>query len=249
MKSLGVDIGSRTIKLVVIKEEKPIYTYITDTGYDPLNTLKQCLSVIDYDIMLATGYGRGLAEVELGAPTVTEIKAFAAGVRAIIPEARTILDIGGQDTKTISLNDKGEIIKFELNDRCAAGTGRFLEVMANALGCKIEEFGRLALQGNDSVQISSMCTVFAETEAISLLARGKRREDIARGLHNSIAVRTVAMLKRVGVKTPFVFAGGVAQNCCLHHLLEEMLSVPVIIPDNPQIIGAFGAAILAKNIK
>ncbi len=253
MKCLGLDIGSRTIKLVLIENGRPIYTHKALNTYDPINEVKKCLQKVDYDIMLATGYGRGLAQKEFHVPTVTEIKAFAIGAKYLVPECRTILDIGGQDTKAIALNNVGRVFKFEMNDRCAAGTGRFLEVMAKALGYEIEEFGKAALEGNDHIQISSMCTVFAETEVISLLARGEKRQNIARALHRAIATRSVAMLKRVGLNYPIVFAGGVAKNPCMRLFLEEMLGrsnsdkPSVIVPEDPQIIGALGAAILAER--
>ncbi len=245
MKCLGIDIGSRTIKLTIMKNGKPIYMHKSLNTYDPINEVKKHLNDVEYDVMLATGYGRSLAQREFNAETVTEIKAFAVGARHLFPECRTILDIGGQDTKAISLNDAGKVVKFEMNDRCAAGTGRFLEVMAKILGYEIDEFGNAALKGDDNIQISSMCTVFAETEVISLLARGEKRENIARALHRAIAKRSSAMLKRVGVIEPVVFAGGVAQNPCMIEFLEEMLDISLVVPEDPQIVGALGAAILA----
>ncbi len=174
MKALGIDIGSRTVKCVLMEEDRVVYTHKCLNSYDPVKAVKEVLNGINYDVMLATGYGRSLAQRMFGAKTVTEIKTFAVGARYLVPNCRTILDIGGQDTKAIALNEKGKIIKFEMNDRCAAGTGRFLEVMAKALGYEIEKFGQAALEGEDEIQISSMCTVFAETEVVSLLARGKK---------------------------------------------------------------------------
>ncbi|MCD6320605.1 MAG: 3-hydroxyacyl-ACP dehydratase [Candidatus Desulfofervidaceae bacterium] len=247
MRTLGLDIGSRTVKLVLMKDGEVIFTHKCLNSYDPLTTVKEALADLDYDVMLATGYGRGLAQKAFNVPTVTEIKAFATGARHLEPRCRTILDIGGQDTKAIALNEQGKVVKFEMNDRCAAGTGRFLEVMAKALGYEIEEFGQAALAGDETIHISSMCTVFAETEVISLLARGEKRENIARALHLAIVKRAVAMLNRVGVQKTLVFAGGVAHNPCMCFLLERMLSIPVTLPYDPQLVGAYGAAILAKE--
>jgi len=193
--------------------------------------------------------GRHLLEVALDASTVTEIKAYAVGARFLVPQARTILDIGGQDSKAISLHESGRVLKFEMNDRCAAGTGKFLEVMARALGFPIEEFGIQALKAKKDIQISSMCTVFAESEVTSLLAKGEDRLDIALGLHRSVVRRASGMVKRVSVEGPIVFAGGVARNPCMHHLLEEALQSDILVPESPQMVGALGAALLAVDGK
>jgi predicted CoA-substrate-specific enzyme activase len=247
MRSLGLDIGSRTIKFVLMENNNTIFVHRCLSSFHPLTQVQETLADLDYDVMLATGYGRGLVQKALNASTVTEIKAFALGAMFFEPRCGTILDIGGQDTKAIALNGQGRVAKFEMNDRCAAGTGRFLEVMANALGYEIEEFGQAALMGKERLQISSMCTVFAETEVISLLARGEKRENIASALHWAIITRAVAMLKRIGLKEPLFFAGGVAKNPCMRFLLEKTLSISIVVPDDPQLVGAYGAAILATQ--
>jgi predicted CoA-substrate-specific enzyme activase len=201
--------------------------------------------------VIATGYGRKLFAETFGRPnvsTITEIQAYALGARFLYPEAKTVLDIGGQDTKVISLSDAGKVFKFEMNDRCAAGTGKFLEFMATALQIPLESFGDYALRSDRRIQISSMCTVFAESEATSLMARGERPENIAMGLHMAIAQRTAAMLRRVGVTAPLVFAGGVAHNPCVIRLLEEELRQPIIVPENPDMVGALGAALYGRNM-
>jgi (R)-2-hydroxyacyl-CoA dehydratese activating ATPase len=168
------------------------------------------------------------------------------GSRYLFPEARTVLDIGGQDTKVILLGENGKVAKFEMNDRCAAGTGKFLEFMATTLQIPLESFGDFALQGNKRIQISSMCTVFAESEATSLMARGERPENIAMGLHLAIVQRTLSMLGRVGKEAPLVFAGGVAHNPCVRTLLEEELKFIPHVPKNPDMVGAIGAALYGK---
>ena len=201
--------------------------------------------------VIATGYGRKLfAESfrQVNVSTITEIQAYALGAKFLYPEAKTVLDIGGQDTKVISLSETGKVLKFEMNDRCAAGTGKFLEFMATALQIPLESFGDFALRSDRRIQISSMCTVFAESEATSLMARGERPENIAMGLHMAIVQRTAAMLRRVGVSAPLVFAGGVAHNPCVVRLLEEELGQPVIVPDNPDMVGALGAALYGRNV-
>jgi predicted CoA-substrate-specific enzyme activase len=195
---------------------------------------------------MATGYGRNLFEIAFDAPTVTEIKAHARGARALFPDALAVIDIGGQDSKAISLFENGKVKKFEMNDRCAAGTGKFLEVMAETLGYEIEAFGTEALAAEDHLNISSMCTVFAESEVTSLIARGKSRREIARGLHDSVIRRAAGMINRVSCGGNIVFTGGVAKNPCIHRLLEEKLARSILMPEDPQLVGAFGAALLAK---
>jgi len=246
----GVDIGSRSIELVVLNRDGVFHQVKTHTTFDPLAQCRKLMDGIDGGRIIATGYGRKLfAESfrQVDVTTITEIQAYALGARFLYPEAKTVLDIGGQDTKVISLTDAGKVLKFEMNDRCAAGTGKFLEFMATALQIPLESFGEFALRSDRRIQISSMCTVFAESEATSLMARGERPENIAMGLHMAIVQRTAAMLRRVGVCPPVVFAGGVAHNPCVTRLLEEELGQPVIVPENPDMVGALGAALFGRD--
>lgn len=251
MHFAGIDIGSRTIELVVVDEEGQIQTSLqADTGFDPITEARKLVGLVDgvgFDHIMATGYGRNLFEISFDAPTVTEIKAHARGARALFPGARTVLDIGGQDSKAISLLENGKVKKFEMNDRCAAGTGKFLEIMANALGYGIEQFGSEALLAEADLNISSMCTVFAESEVTSLIAKGNNRREIARGLHSSVLRRAAGMINRVSSEGDIVFTGGVAKNPCIVAFLAEKLNRRVVIPENPQCIGALGAALLASE--
>ena len=201
----------------------------------------------DHDRILATGYGRNLFEIAFEAPTVTEIKAHARGARLHFPEAGTVLDIGGQDSKAIALSGNGRVRKFEMNDRCAAGTGKFLEIMARTLGFDIDDFGREALLAEKDLTISSMCTVFAESEVTSLIARGHNAREIARGLHLSVVRRVAAMINRVSAGGDIVFTGGVARNPCLRILLEKNMKRGILVPSEPQMTGALGAALLARE--
>jgi predicted CoA-substrate-specific enzyme activase len=245
MRCAGIDIGSRAIKLVVVENGTIAEHRQADTGYNPMSEARKLLQDVFYDRILATGYGRGQFEVDFDAPTVTEIRAHAAGARHFFPEAATVLDIGGQDSKAISMNDAGRVVKFEMNDRCAAGTGKFLEIMARSLGFNLEQFAAEALGADKDIQINSMCTVFAESEVTSLVARGENRRNIALGLHKSVIRRAVGMLRRVSNGGPVVFTGGVARNRCMHRLLEETLQQTVMKAEEPQITGALGAALLA----
>jgi (R)-2-hydroxyacyl-CoA dehydratese activating ATPase len=248
MRFAGIDIGSRTIELVVVDEAGRIKAgFQADTGFDPITEAKKMVDGVGFDRIVATGYGRNLFEISFDAPTVTEIKAHALGVRALFPQARAILDIGGQDSKAIALFDTGKVKKFEMNDRCAAGTGKFLEVMAGALGYDMQGFGTEALAAEKETTISSMCTVFAESEVTSLIARGRDRREIALGLHASVVRRVAAMVQRVAPDGDIVFTGGVAQNQCVRALLTKKLNRAVDCPDAPQFTGALGAALLAKT--
>lgn len=244
----GIDIGSRTIELVVVNAQGEILeTHQADTGFDPMSEAKRLIENTVFDRIMATGYGRNLFELSFDAPTVTEIKAHARGAWSFFPEARTVLDIGGQDSKAIALFDNGRVKKFEMNDRCAAGTGKFLEIMAKSLGFDINEFGVEALRATQDIHISSMCTVFAESEVTTLIARGRDRREIARGLHTSVIRRAAGMLNRVSESGDIVFTGGVANNPCMQTLLAQHLERPVHIPPSPQMMGALGAALISAE--
>ncbi|MFZ2448827.1 MAG: acyl-CoA dehydratase activase [Syntrophobacteraceae bacterium] len=267
----GIDIGSRSIELVVLNGGGLVHKMKTATAFDPLGQCEKLMRGVSAGRIVATGYGRKLFAEAFGGggrgggrgegrgegrggsggggrvSTITEIQAYALGAKFLFPEARTVLDIGGQDTKVISLSEAGKVVKFEMNDRCAAGTGKFLEFMANALQVPLEDFGEFALRSDRRIQISSMCTVFAESEATSLMARGERPENIAMGLHLAIVGRTAAMLRRVGTSAPLIFAGGVAHNPCAVKLLEEELGQGVVVPENPDMVGALGAALYGQG--
>jgi predicted CoA-substrate-specific enzyme activase len=244
--SAGLDVGSRTIKLVTF-DAVVRSSLVTETGANPLRRCRELISGINYERLVVTGYGRHLVAPALSGEVVSEIRAFAIGARNLYPDCRTVIDIGGQDCKVISLSDNGEVQKFEMNDRCAAGTGKFLEIMANTLEVKISELGKLALRASRTVQINSLCTVFAESEVVSLIARGEEASPIALGLHDAIATRIATMARRVGIKERVVFAGGAALNQCLCKLVGEKLGIELTVPPEPQTVGAIGAAISATR--
>jgi predicted CoA-substrate-specific enzyme activase len=247
MRAAGIDIGSRTVKLAVVQGGEPILARKALTSHDPLETVRSLISGVDYDSITATGYGRHLVKDLLECTVISEIKAFALGARAILPRCRVILDIGGQDTKAIALSETGEMSTFEMNDRCAAGTGRFLEVMAAALGYTLDEFSKAALSAQREEKINNMCTVFAESEVISLTARGAARREVALGIHRAVVSRSVALLKRVSDPREVFFAGGVALNECVRILIGRELGTSVFVPPEPQIVGALGAALYAAG--
>lgn len=249
----GIDIGSRSIELVVQQAGKIIHTAQLPTTFSPLEQCRKLLHGHTPKLLTATGYGRELVkslELPYEVKTITEIKAHALGAHALFPDARTVLDIGGQDTKAIALNDKGRVLKFEMNDRCAAGTGKFLEYTAAVFQMDVEQFGEYALEGISPPVINSMCTVFAETEATSLMAQGVPPSDIALALHQAVVRRTCTMLKRTGLEYPLVFSGGVANNACIRNQLQQELgsSATVYIADKPDMCGAFGASLWAEHL-
>jgi len=246
IRTAGIDVGSRTTKVAVLEDGRLVNSRIVDTGTDPLARARELLDGCRADTVVATGYGRHLARERLGFPVITEIKAHALGANRLFPECRTVIDIGGQDSKVIRV-ESGRQVNFEMNDRCAAGTGRFLEVMAMTLGYTVGEFGTEALKASASVAINSMCTVFSESEVISLIAGGESKQSIALGLHESIVSRLLALVGRVGVESPVVLTGGVALNPCIRTLLERRLGLRLLVPEGPQIVGALGAALSVRN--
>jgi predicted CoA-substrate-specific enzyme activase len=253
----GVDIGSVSTKVVLINKEGEILAFsLIATGYDRQKSgaevLKLALDKIgksqkDIEYIVSTGYGRRAFESDKAMP---EIICHARGTRALLPEARTIIDIGGQDSKVIQLDEAGMVARFEMNDKCAAGTGRFLEVLTERiLNLPIEELGPLSLKSRNPCTLSSVCTVFAESEVLSLLSEHKSREDIAYGISKAIARRVVGMGAggQVDYKEPIVFSGGVARNVGVVKAIEEELGKKVITPAEPQITAALGAAIFARE--
>uniref|UniRef100_A0A7C4JRP6 Activase n=1 Tax=Thermodesulfobacterium geofontis TaxID=1295609 RepID=A0A7C4JRP6_9BACT len=244
MKVLGLDVGSTYIKIALFEKGYLKILERDNTSYQPLEKCFRYIEKYQPDQVVATGYGRNLINTNLeNCITLSEIKAFAIGAKFIHPKVRTILDIGGQDTKVISLDEKGKVIKFEMNDRCSAGTGRFLEIMCKALGYKIEELNDLEIEGEVKVKISSLCTVFAESEVISLIAQGMPREEILKGVHFSVVYKVLSMLKRISIKEDLVFAGGCSQNKLLKRLLENQLKIKVITFKESPFLGAIGAGI------
>lgn len=253
MISAGIDIGSTTTKVVLLDGDAVRVSLVELSGARPGQTatrlFEQALSEAgmsesDVTIAAATGYGRRL--VDLGDVVMTEIKACATGAlfqSAADERIHTVIDVGGQDTKVISLDDEGDIEDFSMNDKCAAGTGRFLEMLAQKLGLSYEEFVATALRSDTMLQMNATCAVFAETEVVGLLARGVPNEDIAAAAHNAIASRVASMVRRVGRRGAYCFVGGGALNAALVRAVRESLNHPVHVPPHAQTIVALGAAI------
>jgi predicted CoA-substrate-specific enzyme activase len=198
LRVAGVDIGSRCIKFIVIEDGRIVASENSETGHDPLHMCRIVIAKTGPERVVGTGYGGYLMEVHGDIPTITEIKAVAGGAKSVFSLCRTVVDIGGQDTKVIALDDGGIVTGFEMNDRCAAGIARFIEIMSRTLGYEIEEFGNSCEQRQGEIKINSMCTVFAESEVVSLIAKGIPRSEIAAAIHDSIAGRVMSLIRRVG---------------------------------------------------
>lgn len=251
----GMDIGSITAETVILQDNQMLSSSIVPTGANSRTAAERSLAAAlkqaslwqeDLAAIVTTGYGR--ASFPSATKMITEITCHARGAFFVYPETRTVIDIGGQDSKVIRLDKQGRNVDFQMNDKCAAGTGRFLEVMARALEVKLEDLGRLSRSAQRTIKISSMCTVFAESEVVSLIADNQPQEVIIRGLHDAIADRILGMIRRVGVEEKVTLTGGVAKNEGVVLALEERLGVKVFVPPEPQIIGALGAALLARGL-
>ncbi|MHA2225489.1 MAG: acyl-CoA dehydratase activase [Candidatus Hodarchaeales archaeon] len=249
--AVGIDVGSLTVKIVVLNSNgQKLFTSLRRVGYNPsgvanklIEEAKKETGKAKFEYIISTGYGRKL--VNIANKSVTEITCHATGAFFINPGFRTIIDIGGQDSKVIQIDSQGQIQNFEMNDKCSAGTGRFLEVMANALEVDLADFGNYALLSTDPVSISNTCTVFAESEIISRINQGANRIDVIAGIHETIANKISALTARVGIHSIVALTGGVALNPGVKNMLERQLNVAIEVPQNPQIVGALGAALLA----
>lgn len=251
MIAVGIDIGSIMTKVVGIRDGLPIYTRILKTKPEQKlmaeEIKKEIMEKTGYPIGCIVGTGYGRRNIPGSDRSLTEITCIAKGTNKLFPYIRTVIDIGGQDSKVIKVDDQGKVRDFIMNDKCAAGTGRFLEVMASILEISIEEFGNTDIKGKNPVSITSTCTVFAESEVISHIASGKDINEIIAGIYKSIASKIASLAKRINIEKPVLFTGGVAKSRAMKEALSEELGFEIIVPDEPQIIGAFGAALIAQE--
>ncbi len=251
----GIDIGSIYSKAIILKDNQVVGSLVKRTGGEIKVASQKLIEEVlmplglqaaDLRAAVATGYGR--ISVPFAQKQVTEISCFGRGIGHLFPYVRTVIDIGGQDSKGIKIDDQGSVDDFVMNDKCAAGTGRFLEVMANALEVKLEDMGLLALLSNSPEEIGITCTVFAESQVISLVAKGRPKVDIIAGIHQAIAERIVSMVKMIRIEERIAITGGGAKNIGLVRELEKKLGSKVIVPEEPQLIGAYGAALFAQDL-
>jgi (R)-2-hydroxyacyl-CoA dehydratese activating ATPase len=254
MITVGIDIGSITTKAALMKDGKLMTTKLMFTGYNAesagIRIYDDLLSEAGIDkseigLVISTGYGRN--SVKFSGKVITEITCHAAGAHFINPKIRSIIDIGGQDSKAILIDENGKVLDFAMNDKCAAGTGRFLEVMARALELNLDDFGEISLKSGNPAKISSLCTVFAESEVISLISKGESRENIIAGIHESIASRVTSMAVRTGIIEPVMMTGGVAKNIGIVKALSVKLGKKIEVSPNSQLTGAIGAAWMGQN--
>jgi predicted CoA-substrate-specific enzyme activase len=251
----GVDVGSTQTKAVIIGEDGNIVARaLTSTGANVIRAAEGAflealnqggLREEEVEYVVGTGYGR--YKVTFGNTQVTEISCHGRGAVHMFPGTRTVVDMGGQDTKAIRVSPDGEILDFCMNDKCAAGTGRFLGAASSALDIPLDELGPTALRGERAVKISTTCTVFAESEVLSWLGRGKKIEDILLGVHQSIASRSTGLLRRVGIEDEVTFTGGVARNVAMIDALNRSLDASVNVSDESHFMGALGAALFALD--
>jgi predicted CoA-substrate-specific enzyme activase len=251
----GVDVGSTQTKAVLVDEDRRIVgRALTETGANVMRAAENAFQQAreaggvreeEVEYVVGTGYGR--YKVTFGNTQVTEISCHGRGAVQMFPATRTVVDMGGQDTKAIRVSPSGEILDFCMNDKCAAGTGRFLGAASSALRIPLEELGPTALRGERAVKISTTCTVFAESEILSWLGKGKKIEDILLGVHQSIAARSVGLMRRVGVEEQVTFTGGVARNTAMIAALNERLGLRVNVSEEAHFMGALGAALFALD--
>lgn len=251
----GIDVGSLSTEAVILDQGNGIAGYsIVETAAHSTEAAEEALTQAlasaglnrgRLSRIVATGYGR--VSVPFADKRVTEISCHAVGAYHLFPDTGTVIDIGGQDSKVIRVGEGGRVLDFSMNDKCAAGTGRFLEVMAAKLRVSLDELAELSLRSRGEVQISSVCTVFAESEVVSLVAQNHAREEIIKGLHRAVVNRVWAMVASLGVSGEATMSGGVAKNRGVVVLMEEKLGRSIHVYEEPQIVGALGAALLAKR--
>ena len=251
----GIDIGSVGAKSVILEDDKIASYHIGETGPDSVATAWQTfqgsadklgLKIEDMDYVVSTGYGRVL--VPFAKTNISEISCHGRGAHWMVPSVRTILDMGGQDCKAINCDEDGVVTKFVMNDKCAGGTGRFLETIAEVLGLALEDIGPLSLQSNNNIAFSTVCAVFAKSEALGMLKKGIAKADILSGLNAAIAARSYILLKRMDIQRDFAITGGIAKNPGMVAKISERMGMePVQLKPDPQIAGALGAALFARQ--
>jgi predicted CoA-substrate-specific enzyme activase len=250
----GVDIGSASSKALIIEQDHVVAHALITTGAESAASAERVMELAlrqaglglnELSYIISTGYGRVI--VPFADEEVTELSCHARGAHWLFPGARTVLDMGGQDCKAIRCDERGRLGDFAMNDKCAAGTGRFLELMADVLQVPLDKIGPLSLESEDRVRISNTCAVFAKSEVAALLRQGRDRREILAGLHDAIAARVHTLLRKVSVDPDFVIAGGIGKNVGVVQRLEGRVGLPALVPPEPQIIGALGAALFAAD--
>lgn len=253
----GIDVGSRSSQTVILRDGGCPVSSNIETGPDSVETARlsvnMALAKIGWsdadlaklDYIVATGYGRVI--VPFANDNISEISCHARGAHATFPSVRTILDMGGQDCKAIRCDESGMLVDFAMNDKCAGGTGRFFEIMADVLKISLEDIGRLSLKATNGISFNTRCAIFAKSNAMALLRKNVDKIEILAGLHDAVSRRVIALLKKVSVAPDLAITGGIAKNIGMVKSLERKLNMRLLIPDEPQIIGALGAALFARD--
>ncbi len=253
----GIDIGSRSSQTVILMDGGNLVYSNIETGPDSVQTACQSINealakaqlpdinIEKLDYIVATGYGRVI--VPFADDNISEISCHARGAHAVFPSARTILDMGGQDFKAIRCDESGMIADFTMNDKCAGGTGRFFEIMADVLGIPLKDIGPLSLKANGGLTFNTRCAIFAKSNAMALLRQNVDKREILAGLHDAVSRRVINLLKTVGIVPGLSITGGIAKNIGMVKSLERKLGMGLLIPDEPQIMGALGAALFAQD--
>ena len=250
----GVDVGSRSAKAAIIEDDRVVSHHMADTGAASSKVAMMCLdralegaglTLKDLDYIVATGYGRIV--VPVANANISDISAHTKGAFWSFPSARTILDLGGQDCKALSCNERGRVTGFVMNDKCAAGSGRFLEVMADILDIPLDQMGPFSLDSKKRIPLSSACAVFAKSEALSLIRDGAEKVDIVAGLHAAVAAQCYKMMGRISVEKDLVMTGGVSKNVGVVQKVTEVIGFEPLLAPDPQLVGAIGAAVFARE--
>jgi len=250
----GIDIGSASSKALILEQDRVLAHALMPTGAESAASAQRVMEIAlrqaglglnDMSYIISTGYGRII--VPFADEEVTELSCHARGAHQLFPAVRTVLDMGGQDCKAIRCDERGRLGDFAMNDKCAAGTGRFLELMADVLQIPLNQIGALSLEATGEVRISNTCAVFAKSEVAALVRQGRDRREILAGLHEAIAARVHTLLRKVGVEPDFVIAGGIGKNIGVVQRLEARVGLPALVPPEPQIVGALGAALFAAD--
>jgi len=254
MITAGVDCGSKNVRVVIVKDGETLARAMVPAGMDTTAAAQEAydkavaeagLASDDVEKVVATGAGKN--EPQFTSDVVTEVGADARGAIHLFPEARTVIDVGAEEGRAIKIDAHGKVVDFAINEKCAAGAGAFTEAMARALEVELEELGELSLKSTQAIPMNAQCAVFAESEVVTLVHKKTPKPDMARAIHDAIADRITSMVRRVGIEDKIALIGGVAYNVGFVKSLEEDLEAEVLIPDNPQFVGALGAALVAVD--
>ena len=255
MLTAGIDVGSSTSKAVILQDDKILSYSIIPTSAESADSAQrafdkalektEAITPDNIKWIVATGYGRVV--VTFARETMTELSCHVKGAHWLFPSVRTVLDMGGQDCKAIKCDGQGRLLNFAMNDKCAAGTGRFFELIAKVMDLPLSDIGKLSLEASNVVRMSSTCAVFGISEVASLMRQGRNKSDILGGVHTAVSDRVITLLRRVGITPDLAITGGIARNVGMVRRVEERLGCKALIPEEPQIIGALGAALFARD--